>query len=77
MGRACYRGFFAAEKVVMKESDVSVHSEMSVNGRLYVIPQDHPDKILVSRSHHSPLPFPPPQTFTLTFHYLSSSNPVP
>ena len=36
------------EKVVFKMTDVSVHSEMSVNGRLYVIPQDHPDKILVS-----------------------------
>lgn len=36
----------AGEKVVLKESDVSVHSELSVNGRLFAIPRGHPDKIL-------------------------------
>eukprot|EP00731_Ephydatia_muelleri_P029430 Em0020g1074a len=34
------------KKVVLKETDVSVQSEMSVNGRLFAIPRNHPDKIL-------------------------------
>ena len=37
----------SGEKVVLKDSDISVHSEMSVNGRLYVVPKDHSSRTLV------------------------------
>lgn len=36
----------SGEKVVLKDSDISVHSEMSVNGRLYVVPKDHSSRTL-------------------------------
>ena len=31
---------FPSEKVVFKEMDLSVSTEMSVNGRIYVMPKD-------------------------------------
>ena len=42
----------SGEKVLLKDSDISVHSEMSVNGRLYVVPKDHSSRTLVSSYSH-------------------------
>ena len=38
----------SGEKVVLRGDDISVHSEMSVNGRLYIVPRTHSEKTLVS-----------------------------
>lgn len=38
----------SGEKVQVKDSDISVHSTMSVNGRLYIVPKNHPERVLVS-----------------------------
>ena len=38
----------SGEKVVFQGDDISVHSEISVNGRLYVVPRSHTEKTLVS-----------------------------
>lgn len=48
----------SGEKVVLKETDVSVYSEMSVNGRLFAIPRNHPDKILPPLLDQTPTSIP-------------------
>jgi len=37
----------SGEKVVLRGDDISVHSEMSVNGRLFIVPRTHSEKTLV------------------------------
>ena len=37
----------SGEKVVFQGDDISVHSEISVNGRLYIVPRSHTEKTLV------------------------------
>ena len=37
----------SGEKIIFKETDLSIATEMSVNGRLYVLPKDA-DKTIVS-----------------------------
>lgn len=38
----------SGEKVPLNDNDISVHSEMSVNGRLYIVPKSHSERVLVS-----------------------------
>ena len=46
----------SGEKVLLKDSDISVHSEMSVNGRLYIVPKGHSARTLVRlRAETQPL----------------------
>ena len=38
----------SGELIKLNDKDVSVHSGMSVNGRLYIVPKKYPEKIVVS-----------------------------
>ena len=38
----------SGEKVLLDDNDISVYSEVSVNGRLYIVPKTHSEKTLVS-----------------------------
>ena len=43
----------SGEVVKMNDKDVSVHSGMSVNGRLYIVPKKNTEKTLVSGCFYS------------------------
>ena len=38
----------SGQKKVMKEEDISVMSELSVNGRLFILPRNHSQRTVVS-----------------------------
>ena len=38
----------SGEKVVFKEDDISIQSELSVNGRLFILPRTHSQRTVVS-----------------------------
>ena len=43
----------SGQKKVLKEDDISVMSETSVNGRLFILPRSHTQRTVVSPSKHS------------------------
>ena len=43
----------SGEKVILKENSISVHSEISVNSRLFLVPINHTDRALVKSHTHS------------------------
>ena len=41
----------SGEKNPLDDNDVSVHSAISVNGRLYIVPKSHSEKTLVCKNY--------------------------
>jgi len=43
------RRLYIAERVVFNDTDLSITSGMSINGRLFVLPRDHLDALVVPK----------------------------